>query len=288
VNLENVVIVDNNSSDETLSIASRYKNRGPVRIIESKTNLGFARACNLGARECGSDYILFLNPDARLLADSIRIPVIGLDQPSMTDVAVCGVQLLDRSGRPTHSVARFPTIGSFISKALGLSIVFPQIFPASLLPPGSPASSGYVDQIIGAFFLIRRTAFAELGGFDERYFLYYEELDLSLRLQEAGWKSYFFKDAQAVHHGRGSSDQVKARRLFLSLESRLLYCFKNFGAMAALGVLAVTLFVEPISRLLWLGIRFNGRGCADVLRAYSTLFARLPLILKKSALGIGY
>jgi N-acetylglucosaminyl-diphospho-decaprenol L-rhamnosyltransferase len=205
----------------------------------------------------------------------------------MTDVAVCGVQLLDGSGSPTNSVARFPTTASFLTKALGLSTALPRIFSPSLLPAGTPASSGYVDQVIGAFFLIRRAAFAEQGGFDERYFLYYEELDLSLRLRLAGWKSYFIKDVHAVHRGGGSTDQIKARRLLMSLESRLLYCFKNFGGAAAVAVMAVTLLLEPVSRLFWLGIRFNGRECIDVLKAYMALFGRLPVILRKTVIRLG-
>jgi GT2 family glycosyltransferase len=132
VSVENLLIIDNGSADETVSIAKRYIDRGPVRIVENKANLGFARACNLGARESDSEYILFLNPDARLLADSLRIPVMILNQPSMTDVAVCGVQLLDGSGSPTHSVARFPTTASFLTKALGLSTALPRIFHLTL------------------------------------------------------------------------------------------------------------------------------------------------------------
>jgi len=105
--------------------------------------------------------------------------------------------------------------------------------------------------VIGAFFLVRRNVYESLGGFDERFFVYREDLDFSLRAKQAGWSSYFLRDAHAYHRCGGSSEQIKSIRLFYSVRSRLLYSFKHFSHLEATGLLIGTVFVEPIFRMTW-------------------------------------
>ncbi len=90
-----------------------------------------------------------------------------------------------------------------------------------------------VDHAMGSFFLVRNILFKKLQGFDERYFVYLEDLDFSLRAKQAGFVSYYFTDAAAYHKGGGTSEQIKARRLFYSLHSRILYWYKHFNWAAA-------------------------------------------------------
>lgn len=135
------------------------------------------------------------------------------------------------------------------------------------------AGSRAVDQVIGAFFLIRRAVFDELGGFDERFFVYFEEVDLALRARRAGWRSMFFGDAQAFHKGGGTSDQVKGQRLFFSLRSRLRYGAKHFGPTSHFALVVVTWLVEPVARVLHLSLRCRWKEVADVVRAYRMLVA---------------
>jgi GT2 family glycosyltransferase len=84
-----------------------------------------------------------------------------------------------------------------------------------------------VDQLIGAFFVVRRSLFESLGGFDERFFVYYEEVDFSWRARQAGYSSVYLPGVHALHHGEASSGQVKGRRLFYLLRSRALYARKH-------------------------------------------------------------
>ena len=107
-----------------------------------------------------------------------------------------------------------------------------------------------VDQVMGAFFMIRRPIFKSLSGFDERFFVYFEEVDLSLRAHQAGWRSVYLAEAQAFHAGGGVSRHVKAKRLYYSLRSRILYVFKHFNPFTAMLVLLTTLLIEPLSRSL--------------------------------------
>ena len=111
-------------------------------------------------------------------------------------------------------------------------------------------STRQVDHVIGAFYLVRRSLFDSLNGFDERFFVYLEDLDLSLRVHRAGWRCVYYTGAQAFHAGGGTSRQVKAARLFYALRSRLLYGFKHFSPPQAWIVLGVTLLLEPVPRLL--------------------------------------
>ena len=133
-----------------------------------------------------------------------------------------------------------------------------------------------VDHVIGAFYLIRRNLFESLQGFDERFFVYLEDLDLSLRVKNAGYRSVFLAEAQAFHAGGGTSQQVKARRLFYFLRSRLLYASKHFSWLAALSVTLVTFLLEPLSRSALALSRLSWTNFKETWSAYGLLLRWLP------------
>jgi GT2 family glycosyltransferase len=131
--------------------------------------------------------------------------------------------------------------------------------------------SRFVDQVMGAFMFIRRDVFEKIGYFDERFFVYYEELDFSLRLFRAGGKTYYNANIQAIHTGMGTTDAVKAFRLFLSLKSRLQYAKKHFSYWGFAVVWFSTCFVECITRILMLLLKGRIAECGDVVRGYQML-----------------
>ena len=180
------------------------------------------------------------------------------------------------------SCARFPTLGMFILQALGLSRL-PWLRHLNVrMSEWAHDSTRAVDQVIGAFFLIRRSLFDSLGGFDERYFVYLEDLDLSLRAHQAGWKSVYLANTQAFHPGGGTSRQVKARRLFYSLRSRLLYGFKHFKPWQAWILLSVTLLLEPVTRTVFCLSRGELSAVGQTWQAYKMLYAQIPNIRRLS------
>jgi GT2 family glycosyltransferase len=190
---------------------------GIVAICNAE-NRGFAAACNQGAQGSAADYLLFLNPDT-VVGDATLSSVVDFMQaPAQADVGVCGIRLVDEEGRPSTAAARFPTLPMLVGEATGLSRL--GVLPRHLLTAAECRHTRDVDQVIGAFFLIRRSLFESLGGFDERFFVYFEEVDLSYRARLAGWRSVYFAGAEAFHHGGLSSGQVRAKRLFYSLRSR--------------------------------------------------------------------
>ena len=269
--LRRVVVVDNASHDgsaESLDACGL-----PLAIIANAENRGFAAACNQGAREASSDYVLFLNPDTELFAGSLTTPVMHMESRAFEDVGICGIRLVDANGAPAVSCARFPTLDLMVPQLLGLTRLWPSRFRPHLMASAECASTRDVDQIIGAFFLVRRRLFQELGGFDERFFVYYEEVDFSLRARRHGCRSVLIADVEARHHGGVSSGQVRATRLFYSLRSRLLYGFKHYRPPAAWTLLFMTLAVEPLTRLGWGLLRASPVEILETMRAYRMLAA---------------
>ena len=245
--LGRVIVVDNASTDGS----ERGLGRGDIQVevIRNDQNLGFAVACNQGVRLAQSASVLFLNPDARLIEDALTTCKAFLEAPENARVGILGIQLLDEDRRLQRSCARFPTPGRVVAQTVGLDRLFPRLFPPHFLVEWDHGETRPVEQVIGAFLLIRRPLFEELGGFDERFFVYYEDVDLCLRARKAGWDNVYFAGARAIHVGGGSSDRVKAHRLFYNLRSRILFATKHFGSTSMVCTVAATLLLEPAARL---------------------------------------
>jgi len=275
--LNRVVIVDNASTDGSADGLEQISL--PIEIIRNSKNLGFAAACNQGAKGSEAEYLLFLNPDTRLFPASLEKAIKFMEEPEQSDVGILGIQLLDENGRVSRSCARFPSANQFLSKMLGLNRLFPNLFNDHFMVEWDHSYTRQVDQVMGAFFLVRRMVFEELHGFDERFFVYFEEVDLSLRAIQNGWKSVYYADAQAYHKGGGTSEQIKATRLFYSLRSRILYSYKHFSRRAAIAVLLGTLFIEPFSRTI-LGLsKLSLTTIGETIKAYKLLWSDLHNIL---------
>jgi GT2 family glycosyltransferase len=272
--LAHITVVDNDSRDR--STEGLLQADLPLRVIRNGENRGFAAACNQGARGSRADYLLFLNPDVLLRAESLSIPMQFMEQAENRNVGICGIQLLNPQGRLARSCSRFPTPWIFYARMFGFDRLFPGRFSGHFLTEQDHRESKTVDQVMGAFFFVRRTVFESLCGFDERFFVYFEDLDFSYRAWQAGYSSYFLATAQALHHGGGCSEQVKAARLFYSLRSRILYTYKHFGWVAATGLLLGTLFVEPLSRVAWAGLRGSLREMGETMSAYGRFWLDLP------------
>ena len=118
-----------------------------------------------------------------------------------------------------------------------------------------------------------------LGGWDERFFVYLEDVDLAYRARRQGWLSYYFAEVRAFHRGGGVSRQVKAARLFYSLRSRVLYGFKHFHPAVAIAVVVGTLLIEPLTRIVYAATGHAPTSAGETLKAYWLLWRDLPYVL---------
>ncbi len=266
----NTIVVDNGSVDGSDRSVEKFEG---VRLTRAGENLGFGRACNLGAKQARSQYLLFLNPDAELGADTLKNVFYFMEEEANSAIGICGVQLLDEESRVARSCARFPSVSGFAAHSIGLDKLFPRF--GHRMSEWDHVCDRRVDQVIGAFFFVRRSIFEKLDGFDERFFVYFEEVDFSYRASLEGWFSAFLGTSKAYHSGGGTSNQVKAKRLFYSLRSRILYSFKHFSFFGASSVLFVTIFFEPISRSLLAVIRKSRAGLKETWYGYSMLWSWL-------------
>lgn len=276
--LGRVVVVDNASEDGSADGLDGLDL--PLVVPRNRENRGFATASNQGASGSHADYLLFLNPDIRLYPDSLAIALAHLGWPENASIGIVGIQLVDEAGRVHRSCARLPTPGRYLAMIAGLDRLLPSLFPSHFMTEWDHEDSREVDQVMGAFFLVRRTVFEALGGFDERFFVYFEDVDFALRARKAGWRSYYLATARAYHRGAGTTEQVKALRLAYNLRGRILYSFKHFGQCGAALVTVATLLVEPVSRVAFAMARRSPAEALDTLRAYARLWSEVPTLLK--------
>jgi GT2 family glycosyltransferase len=238
----NVVVVDNASGDGSADRlpASHLE----VEIVRNRENLGFARACNLGAARGRAPFVLILNPDTRVAPDTLGRALGFLSGPEARGVGILGVKLTDDEGGIHRTCARAPTRGRLLAGAAGLEKVLARFVKPHFMVEWDHRETRPVDQVMGAFLMIRRELFERLGGFDERFFVYFEDVDLCVRARGAGAHVVHFAEASAWHLGGGTTDQVRDRRLFYFLRSQVQYAAKHFGRGTALLALAAALLAN--------------------------------------------
>lgn len=272
-----IIVVDNGSTDGSIEAIEDHSG---VEVIRAEQNLGFGAACNIGAMAGSSPYLLFLNPDTRLEAGSLSIPLAFMERPGNEKVGICGIQLVDEQGEVSRTCARYPTLGRLVSSALGLDKMPGLRGSGMRMISWNHSDTRKVDQVMGAFFFIRREVFEACNGFDERFFVYFEEVDVAKRSRLAGWDSWYLTEAQAFHAGGGTSRQVKAHRLFYSLRGRMLYAFKHFPRWQAWTLVAVTNLLEPFTRSTWCLLRGDFVGIKHTWVAYRMLWRSMGHILR--------
>jgi GT2 family glycosyltransferase len=203
-----VIVVDNASTDgspEMVRAAFPW-----VRLIESSGNSGYGAAANLGMAACRSPYVLLLNGDTRLAPGALHTLSTYLDRHPCA--AIVGPRLVNLNGSLQASCYPFPTpLAIFLEEStLGRFVRFVPVLRDRYLRSWTYDESRQVPWALGAAFALRRDAVEGVGGFDESFFLYYEEVDLCLRLRLTGWDVHFTPDTTVTHVGGASSDQRRA------------------------------------------------------------------------------
>ena len=219
------VVLDNASTDRSASDTAAFAPE--VELVALGANLGFSRAANLGAARGDADLVLFLNPDCRVQSGFLSPLVAELEAHPRASVVAPVV--VNEDGSPQGNARGDPSmLTGLFGRTTLLSRMFPSARPTgravvrpSALPAGSAGAE--VDWVAGSCMLVRRAAFEQVGGFDERYFLYWEDADLCRRLRGAGWTIRIRADAQVVHIGALSSRTAKALAIGAFHRSAYLY-----------------------------------------------------------------
>ena len=215
-----VVVVDNESTDETVKL---LESRDDCRVVRS-TNVGYAGGINRGVREAsGADAILILNPDARLHECSVPLLLKALSEPHTGIVAP---QVRSADGGLEPSLRRKPTL----LRALGLTWTGIALLSEYVRETSEYARPHVVDWALGAVLIMSRECFDALGGWDESYFLYSEETDLSLRARDLGILTRYEPRSVAVHIGGQSGRNDKTHAMQIINRVRLYHRRNGFVA----------------------------------------------------------
>ncbi len=227
------VVVDNASADASVKVArhvaSEYEE---IHVIENLTNVGFGMACNQGVAsrksQVESRYILFLNPDTFCHPDSIaRFIHLADERPK---AGILGPKLTNPDGRAQESIRRFPDVWSQAGILLKLHHLFPGLpmFKKYFARDLNPEQEQVVEQVMGACFLVRRACWDAIGGFDERFFIWFEEVDRCLAATKKGWEVRYLPQVQVVHHGGESFAQVFTTRKQRYFNESLIKYFQKW------------------------------------------------------------
>jgi GT2 family glycosyltransferase len=201
---DELIIVDNASSDNSLALVkSTFSDRETLVIQENTQNLGFASACNIGAKKASGNYLLFLNPDCILLENTLIKLVKYLDEQA--EIGMVGGLLINPDGTEQVGGRRLiPTPFRALVHVLKLSPLanrYPRLFVGfNLHKQPLPKEPIEVEAISGACILVKRKAVEDVGLWDEDYFLHCEDLDWCMRFGQKGWKIFFVPDAKIVHY----------------------------------------------------------------------------------------
>lgn len=238
-----VVVVDNASGDgsyeKILAFVWEHQFESWVEVVDAGKNGGYSFGNNIAFRrlvDAGCDLIWLLNPDTRILPGATRALVDCLD--SDTRIGIVGSRLEDHDGTPQVSAFNFPTPMTELINTSKIGVLG-KLWPSAVIP--RPISSGRekVDWVAGASMMMKTEVLQQVGMMDEKYFLYYEEVDFCRAVTGAGYRIIYEPASRVIHHvgaATGISDMRKQapRRPTYWFESRQRYFQKNFGYLATL------------------------------------------------------
>ena len=228
-----IIVVDNNSNDGCIQMINDHFPK--VTGISNSKNLGFGAGNNVAIKQAKGEYILILNPDVAVIPEEITKLYKFLTGRS--DIALVGPRLLNPDGSIQSSSFRFPsTLMPIYSRtALKRISLFKKKLDSYRMEDFDHNSTSPVHWLVGGCLLFKKSVFIKIGMFDERYFMYYEDIDLCRRLWERGFKVYYYPGAEMVHyHHRQSAEEsllksFKNKTLYYHLSSWIKYVLKYLG-----------------------------------------------------------
>lgn len=239
-----IIVIDNASQDGTPeSVREKFPE---ARLLETGANLGFSKGNNTGIALASGKYLFLVNSDVKILPGCVE-ELLGLME-SNPRIGLAGPRMLGAGGEILRSTMRFPTLWNSFCRALALDSVFrhSRTFAGFLMGDFNHRSTRDVEVLNGWFWVVRREALQQVGGLDERFFMYGEDMDWSYRFRKAGWRNVFCAEASAVHYGGASSAIAPARFYVEKHRANLQYWQKHHGRLATFTYFHTVLIQESI------------------------------------------
>lgn len=229
-----IILIDNNSSDKTIEFVQCYF--PAIKIVPNCENIGFAKANNRAIAHASGRNILFLNPDTIISEDTLINCVSFMDQLPLA--GAIGIRMIDGRGQFLKESKRgFPTLWASLCKMSGLTRVFPSssIFARYYMGHLPENQNQEVDSLSGAFMMVKKQVLDTTGGFDEMFFMYAEDIDLSFRIKKAGFQNYYFSTSTILHF-KGESTTKDARYIKLFYKAMIQFVEKHYSPLQALPI----------------------------------------------------
>ena len=226
-----VIVVDNASSDGSVEMVQ--SSFPQVTLLANEQNLGFTKANNQGISLARGRFVLFLNPDTEIVDDALGTMVEFMK--AHPEVGAVGPKLIYPDGSTQPSRRRFPNASTLFLESTLIQRWWKKnrVLSRYYMEDQSDDQVQEVDWLVGAALMVRKEALDQVGGFDEGFFMYSEELDWCRRARKAGWKIVYLPDAVVVHHEGKSSGQVVAARHIHFYTSKVRYARKYHGRALA-------------------------------------------------------
>jgi len=225
-----VIVVDSASSDQTVAMLQTHYPQ--VNLLAQTENVGFTRGNNIGLQAATGRHLLLLNPDTLVLGDALAEMVRYMD--ANPDIGIIGPHTLNTDGTIQSTRRRFPSVKLAYYESTWLQPYAPKDLLDHYYMNDTPAAGTVdVDWVQGSALMMRHEVYDDIGGMDEGFVMYSEELDLCHRAKNAGWRVVFLATAQIIHHGGKSSEQASARKHILFQQSKIRYFRKYYGERVA-------------------------------------------------------
>lgn len=239
-----IIIVDNASWDGTPQLVREQFPQ--VKLVQNDTNLGYARANNIGISLSTGKYVCLINSDVAVPEDCLENMVEYMEQHP--DIGMLGPKMLLPDGAIGQSCMRFPSLWNWFCRAMALDSLFggSSLFGGFLMTDFRYDKVSDVDVLTGWFWMVRREALTQVGPLDERFFMYGEDIDWSKRFHQAGWRVVFYPEAEAVHYCAASSSKAPARFYVEMNRANMQYCQRYHNGFAVAGFWLTTWLHEVI------------------------------------------
>lgn len=248
-----IIIFDNNSTDGSVQyIEKEVQEKNNIILIKSKTNAGFSKGSNEGAKIAKGKYLVFLNPDTKIIDDNLNslINFFEEKEKSKEKIGVIGVKNINTDGSLQYSCRSFPSIATQFFESFFLFKIFKKskIFGLYFMTWWDHENIFEVDWLSGSFMFIKKDVFNQVSGFDENFFMYSEDTDLCLRLKRKGFKNYYYPYYSIIHADSAIAKKNPIIREIGIIKSRRYYFKKNYSDSHA-KIISFLYFIGILNRL---------------------------------------